>query len=75
MTAPESPEANESDVAADDAQASSRAEGGDPDADGGDSESTTGTGVSEGFVGAVSGQDEGYADETGAERRAAAEGS
>ena len=60
----------EDDVGGDDAQALSRATGGGP---GGqpDSDSTTGTGESGIFVGRVSGQDVGYAGETGAERRAA----
>jgi hypothetical protein len=38
-----------------------------------DAGSTTGTGESETFVGRVSGQDVGYAGETGAEQRGAAE--
>ena len=61
----------EDDVGRDDAQALTRATGGGP---GGqpDSGSTTGTGDSGTFVGRVSGQDVGYAGETGAERRAAA---
>ncbi len=60
----------EDDVDRDDAQALSRATGGgDSDAD--DAATTTGTGISETFVGRVSGQDVGYAGETGAERRAA----
>ena len=42
---------------------------GDPDED----ENTTGPGGNGTFVGRVQGQDEGYAGETGAERRAAAE--
>ncbi len=66
------PRPGEDDVDQDDAQALSRATGGgetdDPDAVG-----TTGTGESEEFVGRVSGQDAGYAEETGAERRAAEE--
>jgi hypothetical protein len=66
------PRPGEDDVARDDAQALSRATGGgageEPDADG-----TTGTGGSETFVGRVAGQDVGYAGETGAERRAAAQ--
>lgn len=65
------PRPGEGDVGRDDGQALSRATGGvageGPDADG-----TTGTGVSETFVGRVAGQDVGYAGETGAERRAAA---
>jgi len=43
------------------------------DRDDTDSASTTGTGRTAGFVGRVSGQDEGYAGETGAEVREAAE--
>jgi hypothetical protein len=66
------PRPGEGDVERDDAQALSRATGGgateEPDA-----ESTTGTGNSEIFVGRVAGQDVGYAGETGAERRAAAQ--
>jgi hypothetical protein len=66
------PRPGEDDVERDDAQALSRATGGGagegPDADG-----TTGTGHSETFVGRVAGQDVGYAGETGAERRAAAQ--
>ena len=62
----------EDDTERDDAQALSRATGGgaseQPDAN-----STTGTGDSETFVGRVAGQDVGYAGETGAERRAAAQ--
>ena len=38
-----------------------------------DASSTTGTGESGEFVGRVAGQDVGYAEETGAERRAAAQ--
>lgn len=60
----------ERDVDTDDAVAQSRATGGDPDADGADATSTTGTGDSGEFVGRVSGQDEGYAGMTGAEARA-----
>ncbi len=66
------PRPGEDDVDRDDAQALSRATGGgqseEPDAS-----STTGTGESAEFVGRVAGQDVGYAEETGAERRAAAE--
>ena len=64
------PRPGEDDVDRDDAQALTRATGGgesdEPDASG-----TTGTGGSGEFVGRVSGQDVGYAGETGAERRAA----
>ena len=67
------PRPGEDDVDRDDAQALSRATGGDGDP-GGDAATTTGTGESESFVGRVAGQDVGYAGETGAERRAAEEG-
>jgi hypothetical protein len=66
------PRPGEDDVDRDDAQALTRATGGgesgEPDASG-----TTGTGESGEFVGRVAGQDVGYAEETGAERRAAAQ--
>ena len=65
------PRPSEEDVDPDDAQALSRATGGGP-SDDPDSASTTGTGESGTFVGRVSGQDVGYAEETGAERREAA---
>ncbi len=61
----------ESDVPDDDAQASGRPTGGDPEAHGGDSEATTGSGESGVFVGRTAGQDEGYAGQTGAEARGA----
>ena len=54
----------------DDAQALSRATGGVDDPSAADQGSTTGTTPSEEFVGRVSGQDVGYAGETGGERRA-----
>src|SRR5687768_3144757 len=63
------PRPGEDDVDRDDAQALSRATGG-GDSAAADAASTTGTGDSETFVGRVSGQDVGYAEETGAERRA-----
>ncbi|SDM77371.1 hypothetical protein SAMN05660642_03310 [Geodermatophilus siccatus] len=66
------PRPGEDDVDRDDAQALSRATGG-RGSDEPDASSTTGTGESAGFVGRVAGQDVGYAGETGAERRAAAE--
>jgi hypothetical protein len=66
------PRPGEDDVDRDDAQALSRATGG-GETDEPDAGSTTGTGESETFVGRVAGQDVGYAGETGAERRAAAE--
>lgn len=62
--------AREADVAGDDAQALSRVTGGDDEAEGGDADSTTGAGEAGTFVGRDAGQDEGYAGETGAERRA-----
>ena len=64
------PRPHEEDVDPDDAQALSRATGG-GDSDAPDAPGTTGTGESDTFVGRVSGQDVGYAGETGAERRAA----
>jgi hypothetical protein len=67
------PRPGEDDVDRDDAQALSRATGGEH-SDEPDAGSTTGTGDSGTFVGRTSGQDVGYAGETGAERRAAAEG-
>jgi hypothetical protein len=66
------PRPSEEDVDPDDAQALSRATGGGSSDEPG-SESTTGTGDSGTFVGRVAGQDVGYAGETGAERRQAAE--
>jgi hypothetical protein len=62
----------EDDVDTDDQLANSRATGG-GGSEGGDAETTTGTGTSEEFVGRVAGQDEGYAGETGAEARAEAQ--
>jgi len=59
----------EADVSDDDAQALRRVTGGDEAASGGDAEATTGAGPSGTFVGRDAGQDEGYAGETGAERR------
>ena len=66
------PRPQEEDVDPDDAEALSRATGGGP-SDEPDAASTTGTGDSGEFVGRVAGQDVGYAEETGAERRAAAQ--
>jgi hypothetical protein len=66
------PRPGEADVERDDAQALSRATGGGP-SDAPDAASTTGIGESETFVGRVAGQDVGYAGETGAERRQAAQ--
>lgn len=59
---------SEGDAPLDPATATSRATGGAQDRDGSDA-TTTGPGQNETFVGRVSGQDEGYAGETGAERR------
>jgi hypothetical protein len=64
------PRPSEEDVDPDDAQALSRATGGVP-GDQPDAAGTTGTDESDTFVGRVAGQDPGYADETGAERRQA----
>jgi hypothetical protein len=63
----------ESDAPGDTGVAYSRDEGGVPDADAPDTNSTTGTTPNEEFVGRASGQDVGYAGETGAERRAEAD--
>jgi hypothetical protein len=72
MSAGTDPRPGEDDVDRDDAQALSRATGGEESTEA-DADATTGTGESEMFVGRVAGQDVGYAGETGAERRAAAE--
>lgn len=61
----------ESDVPDDDAEVTGRPTGGDPESDGGDGGSTTGSGESGVFVGRIAGQDEGYAGQTGAEARGA----
>jgi hypothetical protein len=58
----------------DDAHAGSRETGGVENDEMPDQGSTTGTTPSEEFVGRVSGQDVGYAEETGAERRAKVDG-
>ncbi len=63
----------ESDVPDDEAEATGRPTGGDPNTEGGDSEATTGSGESGVFVGRTAGQDEGYAGQTGAEARGADE--
>jgi hypothetical protein len=60
----------EEDVNPDDGQALSRATGGVEDASQPDQGSTTGTTPSEEFVGHGVGQDVGYAEEQGGERRA-----
>ena len=71
------PRPGEDDVDRDDAQALSRATGGVPDSGPPDrtpdAAGTTGTGEGGTFVGRVSGEDAGYAEETGAERRQAAQ--
>jgi hypothetical protein len=60
----------EADAPGDTGVAWSREEGGVPRPDAPDSGSTTGTTPNDEFVGRVQGQDVGYAEETGAERRA-----
>jgi hypothetical protein len=69
---PPDPRPGEEDVDRDDAEVLSRATGG-GESDAPDAASTTGTGESGTFVGRVAGQDVGYAEETGAERREAAQ--
>jgi hypothetical protein len=54
----------------DKAEAKWRESGGVPDPDASDQGSTTGTTPNGEFVGRVAGQDPGYSEETGAERRA-----
>jgi hypothetical protein len=61
----------ESDVQADPKRADSRDTGGVPNESMPDQGSTTGTTPDGGFVGRVAGDDTGYEEETGAERRAA----
>jgi hypothetical protein len=63
----------ESDVQHDPQTASSRDTGGVPGRSAPDQGSTTGTTPSEEYVGRVAGDDAGYEEETGAERRAEAE--
>jgi hypothetical protein len=65
----ESRKPREDDVDYDDGQARSRAVGGVDDEDKPDQASTTGTTPNDEFVGRVAGEDVGYAEETGAERR------
>ena len=72
MVTPRPKPHSEPDVPADPGVAESRVSGGDPAAEGPDVTSTTGTGESDEFVGRAAGQDVGYAEETGVERRAAA---
>lgn len=62
----------ERDVEPDEAVAASRETGGLPNPEYPDQHTTTGTTPNEDFVGRVAGQDVGYAEETGAERRAEA---
>jgi hypothetical protein len=64
------PRPHEEDVDPDGATALSRATGGVENPEHPDQGSTTGTTPSETFVGRVAGQDVGYADEQGGERRA-----
>jgi hypothetical protein len=61
----------ESDVQSDHERVNSRDTGGVADPDKPDQGSTTGTTPDDEYVGRVAGQDVGYAEETGAERRAA----
>jgi hypothetical protein len=63
-------ESAERDVEPDDAMVTSRETGGVPNPHHPDQQSTTGTTPDKEFVGRVSGEDVGYAEETGAERRA-----
>ena len=64
------PRPHEDGATPDDAQALSRATGGVEDPSAPDQGSTTGTTPSGEFVGRVAGQDVGYAEEQGGERRA-----
>lgn len=59
----------ESDTEADPARVDSRDTGGVPDPAKSDQASTTGTSPDDEYVGRVSGDEPGYAEETGAERR------
>ena len=67
---PDDPRPHEDDVDPDDGQALSRATGGVEDADAPDQGSSTGTTPNDTFVGQAVGQDVGYAEEQGGERRA-----
>lgn len=60
----------EPDVEGDEARVDSRDTGGVPDPDASDEGSTTGSTPDDEYVGRVAGQDSGYEEETGAERRA-----
>ena len=66
-------EHTERDVEPDEGVAASRDTGGVPNADHPDQHTSTGTTQNEEYVGRVAGQDVGYAEETGAERRAEAQ--
>lgn len=68
------PPAEKNETRIDSQQAVSRETGGVPSEDAPDQGSTTGTTPSGEFVGRVAGQDVGYEEETGAERRAREEG-
>ena len=61
----------EADVDPDEARADARDTGGVPDGSKPDQASTTGTTPDDEYVGRVAGNDPGYSEETGAERRAA----
>ena len=74
MTTSDPRRGGEDDVDRDADTALARPIGGAPDPDAPDTNSTTGATPSGEFVGRAAGQDAGYAGETGAERRAAAEG-
>jgi hypothetical protein len=63
-------ESAERDVEPDEGVARTRETGGVPNPDHPDQQTTTGTTPNEKFVGRVAGEDVGYAEETGAERRA-----
>ena len=63
----------ERDVEPDEGVAASRDTGGLRDPEHPDQQTTTGTTPNEEYVGRVAGQDVGYAEETGAERRASAD--
>jgi hypothetical protein len=66
-----SDEKAESDTEPDPARVDSRATGGVPDPEKPDQASTTGTTPDDEYVGRIAGDDPGYAEETGAERRSA----
>jgi hypothetical protein len=67
---PERPVRAEDDVDTDLERVDSRDTGGVPDASKPDQASTTGTTPDDEYVGRIAGDDPGYAEETGAERRA-----